>query len=167
MRAGVMVTFTIICAVIAWMDIQTQTIYNEAIAVLFVPAIVSFFVFPELPILSRILGAVSVSGIMLLVSLISPGAFGGGDIKMMVPVGLYLGLERTLVAGLVALAAEGTLCLWLLLKRVRENFGNGDNAENSFQDVVHKRLSLGPALCLGSVTALLWGEHIWQRIIEF
>lgn len=150
MRAGVIVTFMIICAIIAWMDIQKQKIYNEAVAVLFVPAIVSFFVFPEIPIASRFLGAVSVSGIMLLASVISPGAFGGGDIKMMVPVGLFLGLERTLVAGKVALAVEGVLCLWLLLKRVRRN-----------------RLPFGPTLCLGSVTALLWGEHIWQWIIEF
>ena len=76
MRAGVIVTFTIICAIIAWMDIQKQKIYNEAVAVLFVPAIVSFFVFPEIPIASRFLGAVSVSSIMLLVSVISPGTFG-------------------------------------------------------------------------------------------
>ena len=146
MRAGVMFTFTIICAVIAWMDIQKQKIYNEAIVVLFVPAIVSFFVFPELPILSRILGAVSVSGIMLLVSLISPGAFGGGDIKMMVPVGLFLGLQRTLVAGLVALVLGG---VWCLVHRFRS-----------------RRFAFGPALGLGSVTALLWGKHIWQWIVE-
>lgn len=147
MRAGVIVTFTIICAIIAWMDIQKQKIYNEAVAVLFVPAIVSFFVFPEIPIASRFLGAVSVSGIMLLVSLISPGAFGGGDIKMMVPIGLFLGVKRTIVAGIVALFAGA---VWCLVHRFR-----------------HKRFAFGPALGLGSVTALLWGEHIWQWIIEF
>lgn len=146
MRAGVMFTFTIICAVIAWMDIQKQKIYNEAVAVLFVPAIVSFFVFPELPIMSRVLGAVSVSGIMLLASLISPGAFGGGDIKMMVPVGLFLGLQRTLVAGLVALVLGAVWCL-----------------VHCFRS---RRFAFGPALGLGSVTALLWGEHIWQCILE-
>lgn len=142
MRAGVIFTFTIICAIIAWMDIQKQKIYNEAVAVLFVPAIVSFFVFTEPPIMSRVLGAVSVSGIMLLASLISPGAFGGGDIKMMVPVGLFLGLERTLVAGLVALVLGAVWCLFHLFRR--------------------KRFAFGPALCLGSVTALLWGNDIWQ-----
>ena len=146
MRAGVIFTFTIICAVIAWMDIQKQKIYNEAVAVLFVPAIVSFFVFPEFPIMSRVLGAVSVSGVMLLVSLISPGAFGGGDIKMMVPVGLFLGVERTLVAGLVALVLGG---VWCLVHRFRS-----------------RRFAFGPALGLGSVTALLWGKHIWQWIVE-
>ena len=146
MRAGVIFTFTIICAVIAWMDIQKQKIYNEAVAVLFVPAIVSFFVFPELPITSRVLGAVSVSGIMLLASVISPGAFGGGDIKMMVPVGLVLGLERTLVAGLVALALGAVSCMVHLFRK--------------------KRFAFGPALCLGSVTALLWGNDIWQWLIE-
>ena len=146
MHAGVIFTFTILCAIIAWMDIQKQKIYNEAVAVLFVPAIVSFFVFPELPIMSRVLGAVSVSGIMLLVSVIRLGAFGGGDIKMMVPVGLFLGLERTLVAGLVALLLGA---VWCLVHRFRS-----------------RRFAFGPALVLGSVTSLLWGEYIWQWIIE-
>ena len=166
MRAGVFFTFSIICAVIAWMDIQKQKIYNEAVAVLFVPAIVSFFVFPELPIMSRVLGAVFVSGIMLLASLISPGAFGGGDIKMMVPVGLFLGLERTLVAGLIALAVEGILCFIMLLKSMCRKYKSKSEAENVLRKVFCIHLPFAPALCLGSVTSLICGDHIWQWIIE-
>ena len=97
-KAVIMGTFLIICMIISYIDIQKQTIYNEAVAALFVPAIVSFFVFPEITPLSRILGAVSISGLMLLVSVLKPGAFGGGDIKMMIPVGLFLGLRNTWTA---------------------------------------------------------------------
>lgn len=146
MRAGVIVTFTIICAVIAWIDIQKQKIYNEAVAVLFVPAIVSFFVFPEVHMVSRIWGAVSVSGIMLMVCFIKAGAFGGGDIKMMIPAGLFLGLEKTLVAGVLALA------IGLPFSFV--NWLRG------------KHFPFGPSLCLGSVISLIWGDYIWQWLIE-
>ena len=76
--------------VTAIMDIQKQKIYNETVAVLFVPAIVSFFVFPEVSMISRLLGAVSVSGIMLLICLLVPRAFGGGDIKLLSAIGAII-----------------------------------------------------------------------------
>lgn len=145
MRAVLAFTFMIICAMIAWIDIQKQKIYNGAVAALFVPAIVSFFVFPEMQVMSRVWGALSVSGIMLLTSLVVPEAFGGGDIKMMVPVGLFLGLERTLVAGMLALTAG---LVWYLV-----NLGK------------IKRFAFGPALCIGSITAFFCGQYIWQWLI--
>ena len=102
--------------VTAIIDIQKQKIYNETVAALFVPAIVSFFVFPELGIISRLLGAVAVSGIMLSICICAPGAFGGGDIKFMVPVGLMLGVERTMLAGMVAVFLAGSWSILLVMR---------------------------------------------------
>lgn len=140
-RVLVISTFLIICALISYIDIQKQTIYNEAVAALFVPAIVSFFVFSEISMVSRLLGAVSVSGLMLVISLLRPGAFGGGDIKLMVPVGLFLGLDRTLAAGIFAVFIGG---IWGAVVLVR---GRGR--------LCGRTSPFGPALCLGSVLALL------------
>ncbi len=146
-QTGVMLTFMIICAVIALIDIQKQKIYNEAVAALLVPAIVSFFVFPEVSPASRVLGAVSVSGIMLFVCLIKPGAFGGGDIKLMVSVGLFLGHERTLTAAVLAVFAGG---LWgtvmLLTAAFRGQKGVGKVT-----------IPFGPALCVGTMLSMLLG----------
>ena len=140
LRAIVNGTFLIMCVVIAYTDIQKQKIYNEAVAVLFVPAIVSFFVFPEVSALSRVLGAVSVSGLMTIICLLIPGAFGGGDIKMMVPTGLFLGLEGTLLAGFTALlsAAIYSVVLWCKEQNRKREF------------------AFGPALCIGIVIAQVW-----------
>lgn len=126
--------------VTAIMDIQKQKIYNETVAVLFVPAIVSFFVFPEIGMISRLLGAVSVSGIMLLICLLVSGTFGGGDIKFMIPIGLLLGFEGTLLAGMLAVFFAGGWSLLIL--------GRGD-----------KKFPFGPALCLGSLVSL--AVEIW------
>ena len=101
-RAGVILTFLITGAWITYTDIRKQKIYNEAVAVLLVPAIVSFFAFPEISPGSRLAGGISVSGLMLLICLLSPGAFGGGDIKFAVPLGLFLGSRRMLLAGGIA-----------------------------------------------------------------
>ena len=130
------ITFGMICMVTAIIDIQKQKIYNETVAALFAPAIVSFFVFPEISWISRLLGAMIVSGSMLLISLLVPRAFGGGDIKFMIPVGLMLGLEGALYAGMLAVFLACIWCFWIL--------GRGE-----------KEISFGPALCMGSFVVLV------------
>ena len=130
------ITFGIICMVTTIIDIQKQKIYNETVAVLFVPAIVSFFVFPEIGMVSRLLGAITVSGSMLLISLLFHGAFGGGDIKFMIPVGFMLGLKGTVCAFVLAIFLAGGWCFVILVKG-------------------EKRFSFGPALCMGSFMALV------------
>ena len=130
------ITFGIICRVTSIIDIQKQKIYNETVAALFAPAIVSFFVFPEISWISRLLGAMIVSGSMLLISLLSNGAFGGGDIKFMIPVGVMLGLKGVWYAWILAIFVSGGWCLVIL--------GSGV-----------KKFSFGPALCIGSFAALV------------
>ena len=150
-------TFLITCAIIAYTDIQKQTIYNEAVAVLLVPAIVSFFVFPEIGVASRLLGAASVSGMMLLMSLLIPGAFGGGDIKLMVPVGLFLGFQRTLLAGMLAVLSGG---LWAIVVLVRRYF-----RRHAIDTACGMKFPFGPVLCIGSMAALLAGEKVLDKVL--
>lgn len=147
-QACTMFTFLIICVIIAWIDIQKQTIYNEAVAALLVPAIASFFVFPEVGVVSRLLGAVSVSSIMLFICLIRPGAFGGGDIKLMVPIGLYLGLERTLTAGCLSVFIGAVWGIAVVAKSVRK--------KGPFEkDLGQMQMPFGPGLCMGAVITIL------------
>ena len=104
-KAVLSITFVITCVAIAIIDIQKQKIYNETVAVLLVPAIVSFFAYPEIRPASWFLGALSVSGVMLFMCLMIPGAFGGGDIKLAGVLGLAAGffeITAALILGLVA-----------------------------------------------------------------
>ena len=87
-----------------------------------------------------LLGAVSVSGIMLLICLCVPGAFGGGDIKFMVPAGLMLGLEGSMLAGMLAVFLAGIWGIRLVIR------GKG------------LKFPFGPALCIGSFVALMVGN---------
>ena len=152
-KAVITFLFFAILAVISVIDIHKKKIYNETVAVLFVPTIVSFFIFPEISLPSRMLGAVSVSGIMLFIGVILPGSFGGGDIKMMVPVGMFLGLERTLIAGIIAVFGGGIYSggeiLWGVYKT------------KSWSSVLRNcktRFAFGPMLCIGSMMAWFWGD---------
>ena len=151
------ITFTIICMAIAIIDIQKQTIYNEAVAVLFVPAIVSFFVCPEVSVVSRLFGAVSVSGVMLVTCLLIPGAFGGGDIKLMVPVGLFLGVKQTIAAWVLAVFLGSiwgiVIAIWGWLSKSRSKKGDASQR----QAVKGGEFPFAPALCIGSLV-VLWVE---------
>ena len=155
-KAVLSITFVITCVAIAIIDIQKQKIYNETVAVLLVPAIVSFFSYPEISPASRFLGALSVSGVMLFMCLMIPGAFGGGDIKLMVPVGMFLGLERTLAAGLFAVLVGGLWSVAVLVKRYgkRRRTGNGS-----------MEFPFGPALCIGSIVALFMSDKVLSIIV--
>lgn len=142
-KAVVTCMFAGMLGIISIIDIRKKQIYNETVAVLLVPAIVSFFIFPEIDPGSRALGAISVSSIMLCISLLIPGAFGGGDIKLMVPVGMFLGLEKALVAGIAAVLMGGIWSIMTLWRR-------------------KKQFAFGPALAIGSMIAFVWGDMILE-----
>ena len=63
----------------------------------------------------RLLGMISVSLPMFLLILMIPGAFGGGDVKLMAGVGLFLGWRRCLVSFMAAVLAGGIYGGFLVL----------------------------------------------------
>ena len=81
-----------------------------------------------------------------------PGGFGGGDIKLMAAAGLFLGWQRTLLAGFLALVGGGTYGIWLLAAR---KAGRRDH------------FAFGPFLCAGLAAALLFGEPMLRWYFSF
>lgn len=100
----------------------------------------------------HLLGAVSISGGMLVMSLLIAGAFGGGDIKLMAGAGLFLGAPLTLLAGFLALIGGGVYGIWLLTTK---KAGRKDH------------FAFGPFLCTGIVVAMLAGEPILRWYFQF
>ena len=60
-------------------------------------------------------GAVCLALPMLVVALIVKGGFGGGDIKLMAAAGIYLGLDKTLIAGLITFLLAGCYGIYILI----------------------------------------------------
>lgn len=58
---------------------------------------------------SRVCGFFAIGGAMLLVSILTKGGIGGGDIKLMAVSGLLLGFQRNLLAFLLAYLTAGLL----------------------------------------------------------
>lgn len=90
-------------------------------------------------------GALCVSIPMLLLCVVMPGAFGGGDIKLMAAAGLWLGWPGALTAFVLAVLGGGGYGLWLLITRRAHR---GDS------------IAFGPFLCSGIAVALFAGNEL-------
>lgn len=96
-------------------------------------------------LLAHGVGALCVSAPMLLLCLAVPGAFGGGDIKLMAAAGLWLGWPETPVAFLLAVLGGGGYGLWLLATRRARR---------------RDTIAFGPFLCAGIAAALFAGDGL-------
>lgn len=109
-------------------DWKSRIIDNRIPLFLFLLGIPAFLLFPEQGIPARLLGIFAVAGPMLLLNIIVPGGFGGGDIKLMAASGWLLGWQTVCRAVIPALLTAGIYVLFMLasgkLKR-RDTFPLG------------------------------------------
>jgi leader peptidase (prepilin peptidase)/N-methyltransferase len=130
---------------ITMIDFDTMIIPNGLVIALMAPALLSFFFFPQVGILSRVIGIFVISLPMLALALFIPDAFGGGDIKLMAVAGFMLGWGHTLLATFIGLLLGGAVAVYLLAQKTKD-----------------KHMAFGPYLCIGIMTALLFGDIIIQ-----
>ncbi|MFV0363631.1 MAG: prepilin peptidase [Suipraeoptans sp.] len=140
-----------VLTIIAFVDIDTMKIPNGFIAALLVVSVISIFVFTGLPWYERLIGCVAASGILLIITMIAPGAFGGGDIKMMAACGIMLGWKMSLMALFLAILFGGLYGIVLLLRKK-----TGRKCHFAF----------GPFLCIGVAVAFIWGEQILSTYLS-
>lgn len=93
-------------------------------------------------ILSHLIGAVCVSGLLALIYLFSGGnAIGGGDVKLMAVCGLLLGWQKIILAFLLGCIIGSIIHL------IRMKISSAGH-----------RLAMGPYLSAGILLAALWGD---------
>lgn len=92
--------------------------------------------------------AIAVAATLLIVSLpFGSGAFGFGDVKMIILIGFVVGVPSVLVGVVIGTAIAGVVAAFLLLTRIR---GRKDYIPH------------GPFLAIGAVVAMWWGPDIWD-----
>jgi len=136
---------TMILLAIALIDLNITEIPDLLIIALAPLAVASIWLLPDVTLLSHAIGLASVALPMLLLTLAIPGAFGGGDIKLMAVCGLLLGWQLTLLAFFIALLIGGSIAVFLLASGKRKR---------------GQHMVFGPAICAGTVTALFYGNEI-------
>lgn len=152
LRAAVVFAFFAVLTVVAFVDIDTMEIPNGFVIAAFIVGVCSIFIFPEISLLERIIGIVSVSVPLFIITIIIPGAFGGGDIKLMAACGVFLGWKLSLISLFLAILSGGIYGIILLARRKK---GRKDY------------FAFGPFLCSGMMIGFLWGESLLNWYLSF
>jgi leader peptidase (prepilin peptidase)/N-methyltransferase len=103
-------------------------------------------------ILSRVLGAVIGAGITILIAVVGSAVFrkeamGGGDVKLMAMIGIYLGWWPHIPITLVVASLFGSIVgVGLILVRKKK---------------MESAIPFGPFLAVGALLSLLYGENVW------
>ena len=113
--------FLIFLAACAAADINKGIVPDLMSVLIAVLAVVRFFtdLITTQSLINCLLGALVLSVPMLITDLFIRNAFGGGDIKMIAAAGLFLGLDKTLIAGLIAFLIAGIYGVYLLFTKKR------------------------------------------------
>ena len=135
-----LLVFFSILIVVSCQDIRRMEIKDGCHIAIAVLAAAAILIAPDTDILSRLSGALCISVPMVMLTLMVPGAFGGGDIKLMAASGLFLGWKAVVVSA-------GGYALFLIVKKKADK---------------GQRFPLGPFLSIGLAVSALFGESIWQ-----
>lgn len=152
--AAFLLVFLFFCVltVVAFIDMDTMEIPDGCSIAIGLLAVAAVFVMPQVTLAGRGIGLLCISLPMLIVTLLIPGAFGGGDIKLMAAAGLFLGWKLTVVSAVLAVLAGGAWGCWLLASR---KAGRKDH------------FAFGPFLCVGLVIGTLWGAYFIDWYMGF
>lgn len=141
-----------ILTVVAFVDIDTMEIPNGFVLTALMIGVLSIYTNPALFWVERLIGIFSVSLPLLWITLAVPGAFGGGDIKLMAACGLLLGWKLSLVSLFLAILSGGSYGIWLLALRKKGR---------------KEHFAFGPFLCIGMASALFWGQDLLDWYLSF
>ena len=144
--------FFCILTVVTFMDMDTMEIEDGCWIAVYILAAAACFTMPETSLISRLIGIVCVSVPMLLLTLAIPGAFGGGDMKLMGACGAFLGWKITLISTVLAVLAGGIWGIWLLIGKKKDR---------------KDHFAFGPFLCMGMAVGVLYGEQIISWYLGF
>ena len=136
-----------ILTVVAFIDWNTKIIYDRFHIFIVLLGAAAIWLFPEHTLADRIIGAVIVSVPMLILALVVPGAFGGGDIKLMAASGWLLGWRAMIPAIFIGILPGGIYCIWML---ARKKITRSD------------RIAFGPFLAIGLAAACIYGDQMLE-----
>ena len=109
-------------------------------------------------LLEHLIGALAGGGILLLIAILGKAilrkeAMGGGDIKLMALIGLFLGAWQNLLTVVVVSAFIGSIVGALLILFTE-------------RDRQHP-IPYGPFLAIAATLNLFWGEEMWNAYLRF
>lgn len=104
----------------------------------------------EVSMMNHLLGLVVGGGLFLLISIISKGAMGGGDIKLMGSLGLLFGWQKILVIALLAFNIGAIMSIIMIVCKIKNK-----------KDTI----PFGPFIAVSAYIVLVYGTQIMAWIL--
>ena len=135
--------FTLTLLIHIYTDCKEQLLYDEVSTLLMVTGIVYAYYFGTM--WEAVQGAMASVVIMFVIYWVSRGGMGFGDVKLAFVLGVWLGLEQSLLSLVLAFILGGVVGVALLLTGVK-----------SRKDAI----PFGPYLCVSGWVSLLCGKEL-------
>lgn len=151
---ALMFVLTSCLILISLIDYKTQIIPDALVGVIAVSGALYNLLYAQQSISDMLLGAAVGFAVMLAIFVISRGVMGGGDVKLSAAVGLWLGVEGTLLFLLLAFIMGGVISLLLLVSGVKSK---------------GEAIPFGPFLCLAAFITVIYQPFLlnfyWQLFL--
>jgi leader peptidase (prepilin peptidase)/N-methyltransferase len=141
-KAMIFVTFLI---GITFIDLDYQLILDKVVIWLAGIGVFINLVMPSLAPADILLAVVTGGGLLLFIAVITRGGMGGGDIKFVAALGIWLGFKLTLLTVLLSFLIGGLGSVLLLLTHARKR-----------KDFI----PFGPFIAVSAFLSLLYGEQL-------
>lgn len=128
-----------ILIVVSFIDMEHQIIPNKIIVFTLAIGVIFSFI-DNISFMNAVLGMLLGGGILLILALV-PGSIGGGDIKLMFSLGIFLGAKGILVALFLSFVIASIVSILLLLFKIKKR---------------KDHIPFGPFLSLGSFIAFIF-----------
>ncbi|MDO8611361.1 MAG: A24 family peptidase [Dehalococcoidia bacterium] len=139
--------FATIFLTLAFTDLERRLLPNRVVYPSIVLAAAVSWAWPEVSVLQVFGGGAAALVITSVLYVAGRGAFGFGDVKLSVLMGLVVGFPSVLVGMFMGAIAAGVFVLPLVLLRVLDR---------------RDYIAYGPFIAAGAVIALFWGDAIWD-----
>ena len=151
---ALMFVLTSCLILISLIDYKTQIIPDRLVGVIAVSGVLYNLLYAPQSVVDMLLGGAVGFVVMLVIFVISRGGMGGGDVKLSTAVGLWLGVEGTLLFLLLAFIMGGVISLLLLVSGAKSK---GD------------AIPFGPFLCFAAFVTVLYQPFLlnfyWQLFL--
>lgn len=147
LKAITVFAFLCVLTVVAFVDIDTMEIPNGFVIAATIIGVISIFTIGDVALVDRIIGIFSVSVILLVITLIVPGGFGGGDIKLMAATGIFLGWKLNLLSLFLAVLTAGAYGIYVLASKSKDKKAH---------------FAFAPFLCTGMLISIFAGDNILE-----
>ena len=129
----------------ALIDMDTMEIPFALNISIFVMALISIPLWQHVTLKERIIGMLCITVPMILLELVIPGAFGGGDRRMLYGTGLLLGWKMLVAGFFIGAIIQAVVAVFFVITKKKD---------------WKSHMPFGPMLCLGIMISTMFGAQL-------